>query len=289
MELRGTQIVEADSRVLYNYSAIRITQSRIDKGLIAIPRSLASWFPDHNTNIKVFLDDSPFPQTRRYSSYTSTTNESRIGGMAEWFKKNNIKNGDEVVVQLIDREHYIYRLTSERYFLAKTEDLEEKLDYSGSETEASEKIQSLVQWTNSEQRSVLISEYSRLVNIAETNRREYVRRIPTPAKQRVPNNLRVLLRDIYRGHCQLCDFTFLKRDNTPYFEIYHFNPSIGNHPKNLILVCANCHRQFEFADVKHKFTSDGWLRKVFFNNQEYSVKQILLTMQLDKFRKTTYV
>ncbi len=41
MELRGTQIVEADSRVLYNYSAIRITQSRIDKGLIAIPRSLA--------------------------------------------------------------------------------------------------------------------------------------------------------------------------------------------------------------------------------------------------------
>ncbi len=41
MESNISQIIKAESKVFYNYSAIRITQSRIDKGLIAIPRSLA--------------------------------------------------------------------------------------------------------------------------------------------------------------------------------------------------------------------------------------------------------
>jgi len=33
------------SSLNYNYQTIKITKSRIDKGLIAIPRSLLDWFP----------------------------------------------------------------------------------------------------------------------------------------------------------------------------------------------------------------------------------------------------
>ena len=289
MESSVSQIIQSDSGIYYNYFTIRITQSRIDRDLIALPRSLTNWFPDHNTTIKVFWDDSPILQTKRYTSYTSTTHESRIAGMAEWFRKNDIKHGDEIVIQLIDREHYIYRLISERYFLVKTKELQERFDHSESEPEASEKIQGLSQWTNSEQRSVLISEYSRLVETAQTKKREYVNKTSGRAKEGVPNNFRVLLRDIYQGHCQLCNFTFLKRDNTPYFEIHHINPPIGNHPQNLILVCANCHRQFDFATVQDEFNDDGWLRKVFFNDREYSVDQILLTEEFGKFKKNTYI
>jgi hypothetical protein len=46
-----------------------MTQSRIDKGLMAIPMSLAEWFPDYNTTIQVYLDDSSVLHTKNYSSY----------------------------------------------------------------------------------------------------------------------------------------------------------------------------------------------------------------------------
>jgi len=278
-----SQIIQSDSRVFYSYSTIKITQSRIDKGLIAIPMSLVSWFPENNTTIKVFLDGFPLPQTKKYTSYKSSTHESRIGGMAEWFRKNDIKDGDEIVIQLIDRESYICRLISERNYLAKTQKHEEDFDCTENEKEASDKIENLAKWTNSEKEAVLLSEYYRLAETTAIQEREYANRGSGRTKERVSSNLRVLLRDIYQGHCQLCDFTFLKIDNTPYFEIHHINPSIGNYLKNLVVVCANCHRQFEFANVCSEFTNEGWLRKVFFNNKEYSLKQIMLTKKFVKY------
>jgi hypothetical protein len=58
---------------------------------MAIPMSLAEWFPDYNTTIQVYLDDSSVLHTKNYSSYKSTTRESRIGGMAEWFTGNKLR------------------------------------------------------------------------------------------------------------------------------------------------------------------------------------------------------
>ncbi|MEA3432416.1 MAG: HNH endonuclease signature motif containing protein [candidate division WOR-3 bacterium] len=288
MEPSISQIVQSDSRIFYNYSTIRITQSRIDKGLIAIPMALVSWFPEYNTSIQVYLDDSLLPKTKTYTSYKSSTHESRIGGLAEWFRKNDIRDGDEIVIQLIDRANHIYRLIPERNFLVKTQVLQKDFDRSEDETEASDKIENLAEWTNSEKGMAVFSEYSRLIEATAVQEREYVDRSFSQAREGVPNNLRVLLRAIYKGHCQLCGFTFLKRDNTPYFEIHHIHPSIGNHPKNLAVVCANCHRQFEYANVHQEFTKDGWLRRVFFNNKEYSVNQVVLTKEFENYIKHTY-
>ena len=59
------------SQIAYNYATIRITKSRLDKGLLAIPVSLIQWFPKQNCQINVFLDDSVHSQLKTYTSYTS--------------------------------------------------------------------------------------------------------------------------------------------------------------------------------------------------------------------------
>jgi len=87
MSWNSSQVIQSRSLINYSYATIEITQSRLDKGLIAIPMSLAEWFPDYNTTVQVYLDNSPVLYTKTYSSYKSTTRECRIGGMAEWFKE----------------------------------------------------------------------------------------------------------------------------------------------------------------------------------------------------------
>ena len=81
------EVVRSKSQINYSYATIRLTQSRIDKGLIAVPAALAKWFPDHNADIEIYLNDSPISHSKRYSSYSSSTKECRIGGVRRWFEK----------------------------------------------------------------------------------------------------------------------------------------------------------------------------------------------------------
>ena len=99
-----TKALRIFSKVNYSYATIQLTQSRIDKGLIAIPKGLAEHFPPQNTDIQVHLNDSPSSVTKSYSSYTSSTRECRIGGVREWFEQNKLRSGDEIVVQFINDE-----------------------------------------------------------------------------------------------------------------------------------------------------------------------------------------
>lgn len=102
MKSSQSNIIKSVSSINYPYTTIKITQSRIDKGLIAVPISLAKeWFPKINTIIKVKLGNSNLLQFKNYSSYRSKTREARIGGLAEWFQQNKIIDGDEIVIQLL--------------------------------------------------------------------------------------------------------------------------------------------------------------------------------------------
>src|SRR3972149_7967660 len=271
---RSADVLRSKSEITYSYATIKLTQSRIDKGLIAVPVSLAGWFPDQNDTVEIYLNDSPSSQTKQYSSYNSSTRECRIGGMKEWFQQNNIKSGDEIVIQLIDKEHFIYRLIPERNFILKTKELQDSFDNSETEQEASEKITTLAEWTDLDTEKVVLSEYHRLINAIPIQERRYIKKRSNQAREGAPHNLRILLGDIYQGHCQVCDFWFLKKDNRPYFETHHINPLLGNNPKNMVLVCANCHRQFEYTDVHHEFNNEGWLVKVSFNNRMCFLNQI---------------
>lgn len=282
-------MIKIESKINYSYATIKVTQSRIDKGLIAIPVSLVQWFPDHKTTIKVFLDESAVLNNKSYSPYTSSTRECRIGGMAEWYKENKLKDGDEIVVQLIDKKHFIYRLVPEQKFLLKTQELQSSLDKAESENEASEKIITLANWADLEKKKVVLGEYHRLIKSTPIKERRYMNKYSNRIKEDVPPNIRVLLGELYQGHCQVCDFWFLKKDNKPYFEIHHINPDQGHHPINLVVVCGNCHNQFEFANVRNEFTANSWLTTVSFNNKPYPVNQIFLKTRWEESFKQLYI
>lgn len=282
-------VIQSKSEINYSYATIKITQSRIDKGLIAIPVSLTEWFPDKNDTIQVYLSNSPVSQAKHYSSYRSSTRECRIGGMKEWFRQNNIKSGDGIVIQLIDKERLIYRLIPERNFILKTKELQRNFDASENEQQASEKITNLSQWTQLDKDKVALNEYYRLIDILPSAHRRYTKKDTSRARESVPAHLRTLLEDIYKGHCQLCDFWFLKRDTRPYFEIHHLNPLKGHHPKNLVVVCGNCHNQFEHANVTQQDFDDGWLIRVSFNENTYSVRHAALILKREIFLKELFI
>jgi len=289
MSQKSSNVIRSKSQINYSYATIRITQSRIDKGLIAIPVTLAEWFPSHNETIQVYLNDSPVSQTKHYSSYTSSTRECRIGGVRQWFQQNNIKSGDEIVIQFIDKEHSIYRLIPERNFVSKTKELQYSFDTSETEQKALGEITTLAQWARLDRDKVVFNEYYRLVNAVPSKERQYIKKSISRARESVPANLRTLLGNIYKGHCQVCDFWFLRKDKEPYFEIHHLDPLKGHHPKNLLVVCGNCHNQFEHANVEKDFNDDWWLVRVSFNDGIYSVKQVLLMMKIEPFYKELFV
>ncbi len=285
----SSNVVRLQSDITYNHATITITQSRIDKGLLAIPVGLTESFPKENKDIEVYLSDSAVPRPKRYSSYNSSTCECRIGGLKEWFVQNNIKRGEEVVVQFLDKEHFIYRLIPEKEFLLTTKNLQEDFDSAGNEIEASNKVKTLAKWTLSDESEVVINEYQRLAINSLPAERQYIKKISTRSRENLPANLRTLLSKIYQGHCQICDFWFLRRDNQPYFEVHHLNPQMGHHPKNILVVCGNCHNQFEYTNVHNEFDNERWLVQVFFNEKMYSVKQILLPLKKGGFTKETYI
>src|SRR5205085_5680230 len=74
----------------------------------------------------------------------------------------------------------------------------------------------------------------------------------------VPPSIRVLLEAVHQGKCQICDFTFKKRDGKPYFEIHHLEPDKGHHPMNVLVICPNCHAQLENATVTDMERMMGW-------------------------------
>lgn len=282
MVQKSSNVTRTRSQINYSYATIKMTQSRIDKGLIAIPVRLKDLFPDHNDTIQIYLNDSPVSETKQYSSYLSSTRECRIGGVKQWFQQNNLKSGDEIVIQVIDRENFVYRLIPERTFILETEELQRKFDHSETEQDASEKIEALTHWTHSKINEAVFNEYYRLINILPSKDRKSIEKSSSRARESVPASLRTLLRYIFNGHCQVCDFWFFKRNGEPYFEIHHLDPLKGHRLKNLLVVCGNCHNQFEHADVKHIFNDDEWLVRVSFNERTYPVKQAVLNKDFYK-------
>jgi hypothetical protein len=287
MENESSYIKRIKSPINYDYATIKVTQSRLDKGLIAIPVSLTDKFPAHNENIKVYLNDATAPELKTYSSYSSSTREARINGLRDWFEQDIIKSGDEIVIQFIDEKNHIYRLVTERKFITKTQELETSLDTSDTEEKASGKIATLADWTKSDKSKVAFSEYYRLIDSSPLAERHYVER-RRQARENVPAGIRMVLSDIYKGHCQLCDFSFLKRDGQPYFETHHLDPHKGHHPKNIAVVCGNCHNQFEYANVKQEFDDNAWLVKVAFNEIMHPVRQVILEKKPEGFFKDTF-
>ncbi|MCB2292438.1 hypothetical protein LGK95_02645 [Clostridium algoriphilum] len=97
---------------------------------------------------------------------------------------------------------------------------------------------------------------------------------------RIKRNQRIVydLKEKYKNKCQIegCGFTFKKKDGNCYSEAHHLDylskggKQVAN---NMVILCANHHRMFHYADVKISDMIKG-SRKVYINGEGFSIKYI---------------
>jgi hypothetical protein len=259
------------SSISYDYITVRTTQSRIAKGILAIPVSLAHLFPEKSA--KIFLvDEKGTDEAKSYTPLSASSGECRISGLKAFYSENGIRDGDEIVIQLFEGGKF--KLVPERIFEKSVLQLEKQMERSATDAETSQLLKRLSDMTNRTAREVAGSEFVRLSSrIAEKRRMRGVRSSRT--RESVPASLRRILLELYSGKCQVSGFTFLTKSGAPYFETHHINPEAGNQVRNVLVVSPNVHAQFTYASVEHVFDEEGWLRGVRFNNQNYPVFQII--------------
>ncbi len=258
-----------------DYITVKVTPGRISKGLLSIPVSLRDIFPRKRQNISVLFDSSTRIFEKPFSPYESSTRECRIYGLSRWYQRHRAMGGERVVITVVDRASFVYRLCFEDFYLLRASGLEESFLSSKSEKQADAGLRKISEWTGFRKIQVALREFE---EIAKDKGYESRRRILERAgltREKIPHSVKTLIGEVYKGHCQVCDFTFLKKDRRPYFEIHHLERERGHRLKNLLSVCPNCHRQFEYADVRLWHNSQQWLVRVKFNDRVHEVNQIL--------------
>ena len=255
---------------------IRVSASRLAKRLLAIPQRFRGLFPNGKGHIKVVFDDGDRIETLSFVPYDAKVKESRIFGLSRWFSKRNVRRGDIVSVTVEDEARGIYRITLDRYVRQRQEGrARKKLRSARTEVIAREGLRALVQLARKRPRHVAKEE---LLRITQESHRQPRPRLSTHASYRyegVPAAIRVLLGEVHQGKCQVCSFAFRKRDGEPYFEIHHIDPQAVHRPCNLLLLCANCHAQFEHAKVTDFLWVANWLVSVKINGKRFAVRQPL--------------
>lgn len=251
---------------------VLLTKSRLEKGLLAISRKFRPLFPSSGQKVTVFFDDELKSCQKPYTPYESTTRECRIYNLRQWFRKHKATVGDWVEV--------IAEATGYRLIFHKRSEEEAKyrkeLQEAETEEQATEALRKLARTQRRSPRLSALKELQRLAG--QTWER---RRVTIALRERyegVPASLRALLKAIYEGRCQICNFTFLKRNGEPYFEVHHVDPEGGHQPQNLLVLCANCHAQMEHANVAVERDAQGWVVAVTINGKRHLVRQALSTL-----------
>ncbi|SRR5260221_981268 len=272
---------KVNSNIPYDYVTVKTTRSRIEKGLLAIPVSLIDLFPKNSSQLLI-IDEQGNEGIKSFTPYNSSSRECRIGGMREFYSKYNIKDGEELVIQLLDDAKF--KILPERLFTEQVTQLEKILEHSPTEEDSKILIEKISRVVNKKPIEVVIGEYSRMATSEILERKKVAKTSPTVSES-VPSSLRRILLEIYQGKCQVTQFTFLTKNATPYFELHHIDPSKGNHFKNLLVVSANVHAQFTFANVIQEFDENNWLRKVKFNGEKHTVYQAIDKIKIEYFKE----
>jgi len=151
----------------------------------------------------------------------------------------------------------------------------EKFRTAPTDSEAKQELSALARLTGKGLRELAREELLRLAQHPIHQPRPTVSLGGADRHQGVPSPIRVLLRGFYEGKCQLCSFTFEKSNGEPYFEIHHLVPAVGHHLCNLLVVCPNCHAQFEHATVTDFKWVGNWLVGATINGERIAVRQPL--------------
>jgi len=255
---------------------IRVSASRLEKGLLAIPQKFKDWFPGEKGHIQVVFDDEEKAKALNFHPCDPVIKENRIFGLGRWFSKRRVDEGDLISVTLEDLDGRLYRIALDRFVREREEQKSrQKLQVARTDSEAEQELSTLSRLTGKRPRRLAREE---LLRIAQGSLRQPRPRVFPGAADRhggVPSGIRVLLREFYDGKCQLCSFTFKKRNGDPYFEIHHLDPEVGHHPSNLLVVCPNCHAEFEHATIANFEWAGNWLVGVTINGKRIAVRQPL--------------
>ncbi len=255
---------------------LRASASRIDKGFLAVPQKFGDLFPGKRSQIHVVFDDEDEVADLTFQPCDPVVKENRILGLGPWFSKRDVRKGDLISVVFEGPERERYRIALDRYVLERQVGRARlELEAAQTDPEADRQLGLLSQLTRQRPRAVAKEELLRIAGQSEPQARPVA--LPRAAERHevAPPAIRVLLRELHDGKCQLCSFTFEKRDGEPYFEVHHIDPEIGHHPTNLLVVCPNCHAQLEHATVTDLRRLGGWLVAVTINGKRFPVRQPL--------------
>ncbi|MGA8763260.1 MAG: HNH endonuclease [Candidatus Sulfotelmatobacter sp.] len=257
---------------------IRASASRLDKGLLAIPQKFRELFPGSRTHIHVVFDDGQKVKEVTFQPYDSVVKENRIFGLRQWFSARGVREGDLISVTVEDKARGLYRIALDRFVRERAEQ-RARLGLQGARTDAQaeEQLTVLSHLTSRRPRETAREELLRIAEQLPHMPRPTV--LPRMAERHevVSSAIRVLLRELHDGKCQLCSFTFEKKGGEPYFEVHHVEARVGHHPQNLLVVCPNCHAQLEHAEVDLLERHDGWLVAVTINGKRIAVRQPLVS------------
>jgi len=259
------------SELPLSYITIKTTKSRIDKGLLAIPVSLSDIFPKNRNKIYL-VNESGIIEANSFTPYNSSSRECRIGGLRAFYDNYQVSDGDELVIQLLDDDKF--RIIPERLFQNILSNSLSQLKNSTDDDDTDNILSQISKISNLQKIDILKNEFVMLSKEKIEDRKKIERNAPC-IRESVPYSIRKILIELYEGKCQITNFSFLTKNNKPYFELHHIDPEKGNHLKNLLVVSPNIHAQFTYANFIQHFDNDGWLRKVKFNQNEYTVFQII--------------
>lgn len=248
---------------------IRLTKGRLSRGLLAVPKEFHSWFPDRDGYLSILFDKARKPREKRFRTSQSSARELRIYGLGAWYRKHQAEVGDWIEISR-EGSHYRFVFCSRKRLEAG---YRSQIERAKTDAEATEALNRLANLRGKKTRKVALDELRRLAQAQIP--RKYRSTSARARLERVPSGIRVLLQEVYQGKCQICGFSFMKSDGTPYFEIHHIVATEGHHPKNLLVLCANCHAQMEHARVSFQRNPDGWVEKVVINGDEKRVCQAL--------------
>ena len=162
--MSSVKVQKVKSEIGYSYITIKITRSRINKGLLAIPVSLLERFPREKRKIAIFFDNEEKPSMKSFVPYTSSSKECRINGLLNWFVKNNIQDQDEIVVQFLDENKGIYRIFKETKFLEDIKILENKIKNAENDEYLEKYFDDLSSKVNQSKKEIAIVEFLRINN-----------------------------------------------------------------------------------------------------------------------------
>jgi 5-methylcytosine-specific restriction endonuclease McrA len=243
---------------------------------LAIPQKFGDLFPREKSQIQVVFDDEENARALTFRPYDSVVKENRIFGLRRWFTKREVREGDLISITIEDPAKQVYRVALNRFVQERQEHkARQNLRAARTDSEAEQQLTTLSRLTKRRPREVAENELLLIAQHSANQPRPTVLPSTAARNQIVPAGLRVLVREMHDGKCQLCSFTFEKRNGEPYFEVHHLDPSIGHHPTNLLVVCPNCHAQFEHAVVTDPRWASGWLVGVTINGKRLSVRQPL--------------